>query len=77
MKLTSIASTAVLVSAALATARVDIRSDTLHDDEQAAAALIENIKTDVLQSLDERAADLHNRGKHATCTRKNIVFRRE
>lgn len=75
MRVSSIVSSAALASAAFA-AVVFPRDDDA-SDEQKANDLIESIKSDVFQRLDAREENLRKRGQEATCTAKNIVFRRE
>ncbi|KAH6664819.1 hypothetical protein F5X68DRAFT_237253 [Plectosphaerella plurivora] len=51
--------------------------DDLAADAEAVADLTADIKASVLSDLDEREAKLLKRGEKATCTARNIVFRRE
>lgn len=74
MRFSSIVSSVALAAAAIA-AVVAPRVDA--SDEQSANDLIEGIKADVFQRLDVREEQLRKRGEKATCTAKNIAFRRE
>jgi tyrosinase len=55
---------------------VEVRNDPAADAE-AVADLTASIRASVLSNLDEREAKLLKRGEKATCTARNIVFRRE
>lgn len=55
---------------------VEVRNDPAADAE-AVADLTASIRASVLNNLDEREAKLLKRGEKATCTARNIVFRRE
>lgn len=39
--------------------------------------LVDQIKADVLTTLDQRERDLRRRGKTPRCTPRNVAFRRE
>lgn len=64
-----------LVSLALAQPHAAPREE--DSEKQQVAKLIEEIKADVLQSLDEREEAMRKRGEQASCNARNIVFRRE
>ncbi|CAH0028277.1 unnamed protein product [Clonostachys rhizophaga] len=64
-----------LISLALAQPHVKFREE--GSEEQQIAKLIEEIKADVLQSLDESVETMRKRGEQASCNARNIVFRRE
>ncbi|TDZ32018.1 Tyrosinase-like protein orsC [Colletotrichum spinosum] len=76
MRISSIVSSAALASAALALPALRVRDD-LAADEARFKNLTESITADVLRSLDAREAQLAKRGKTASCTSKNVAFRRE
>lgn len=74
MRVSSILSTVALASVALG-AIVNSRQEAEH--EQKAADIINSIKANVLQSLDEREAEFTKRGQEVPCSARNIAFRRE
>lgn len=51
--------------------------DDLAADAESFADLTASIRADVLSGLDKREAKLLKRGEKATCTARNVVFRRE
>ncbi|KAH0429210.1 tyrosinase central domain containing protein [Colletotrichum camelliae] len=76
MRISAIVSSAILASSAWGLPTVQPRDD-LAADEARFSNLTESIKADVLKSLDEREEKLRKRGETATCTSRNLVFRRE
>ncbi|KAL2879822.1 hypothetical protein SGCOL_004866 [Colletotrichum sp. CLE4] len=76
MKVSSVLSSAILASVALAAPSVKPRGDSTTDRAQF-ADLTAGIQADVLKSLDEREARLKKRGESANCTASNLVFRKE
>ncbi|KAL2208404.1 Di-copper centre-containing protein [Sarocladium strictum] len=75
MKLSSIVSAFALATSASALPSLSPRADA--GDQQEVAKLTESIRSDILAELDEREETLAKRGEKATCTAKNVVFRRE
>lgn len=75
MKLSSIVSAFALATSASALPSLSPRADA--GDQQEVAKLTESIRSDILAELDEREEKLAKRGEKATCTAKNVVFRRE
>lgn len=76
MRITSILSASALASTALAAIALPRDVDE-SSSEQKVHKLVEDIKADVLNSLDKREAELLKRGEQATCNARNIAFRRE
>ncbi|KAF6798247.1 tyrosinase central domain containing protein [Colletotrichum sojae] len=76
MKISALVSSAVLASTALALPALQARGD-LATDEAQFADLTESIRADVLKALDDREESLRKRGQTATCTARNVAFRRE
>ena len=75
MKLSSVLSALALASTAAAVPSFARRGDEADEDE--VAKLTNSIKAKVFDELDERENALTKRGEKATCTARNVVFRRE
>lgn len=76
MKVPALVASLLLGTSVGALTTVQARNDE-SADAQLVADLGKSIRTDVLKSLDEREAKLRKRGQEATCTSRNVVFRRE
>lgn len=76
MRVTSLVASLLLGTRIAAIPTVQPRNDEAAD-AQSFSDLTEAIRADVLESLDEREAKLRKRGVEATCTSRNVVFRRE
>lgn len=75
MRFLLVVSAAALASAAITT---NVPRDVdMEESAQQAIDMIDDIKANVLKSLDEREAELAKRGETATCNARNVAFRRE
>jgi tyrosinase len=77
MRVTSLVTTAILASAALAAPSSVVHPRDLEADRAEVEQLTESIRAKFLASLDANEAKLRKRGQTASCTAKNLVFRRE
>jgi tyrosinase len=76
MRVAAIVASLLLGTSVGALTTIQARNDEAAD-AQLFAALAQSIQADVLKSLDEREAKLRKRGQEATCTSRNVIFRRE